>query len=152
MPNSKRVRKSLSLPRFTPDEGTPLGIVADYYNDLPSDERSTLIRELLVMCLLPQALHHCGHTQKQVREAYLIARRMAENHFGIMAVELGLDASVYAYVPQPLSAPTVVNGNGGNGSTRSPDVFVSREESAESEDSSLIPGQVEAGFMGNLFG
>ena len=26
MPNSKRVRKSLSLPRFTPDEGTPLAI------------------------------------------------------------------------------------------------------------------------------
>ena len=92
------------------------------------------------------------NTQKQVREAYLIARRMAENHFGIMAVELGLDASVYAYVPQPLSVPTTVNGNGGSGSTRSPDVEVSREESAESEDSSLIPGQVEAGFMGNLFG
>jgi len=29
---------------------------------------------------------------------------------------------------------------------------MSREKSAESEDSSLIPGQVEAGFMGNLFG
>ena len=73
------------------------------------------------MCLLPQALHHCGQfTQKQVRTQYLIARRMAENHFGIMAVELGLNASVYAYVPQPLSARTVVDGNGGNGSTREP--------------------------------
>ncbi len=87
-----------------------------------------------------------------VHEAYLIARRMAENHFGIMAVELGLDASVYAYVPQPLSAPTVVDGDGGSGGMRSPDVEVSKEESAESEDSSLIPGQVEAGFMGSLFG
>ncbi len=60
---------------------------------------------------------------------------------------------MYAYVPQPLSAPTVVDGNGGNGSTRElAAAFVSREESAESEDSSLILGQVEAGFMGNLFG
>ena len=152
MPNSKRVRKSLSLPRFTPDEGTPLGIVADYYNDLPSDERSTLIRELLVMCLLPLAKHHCGHTQKQVREAYLIARRMAENHFGIIAVELGLDASVYAYVPQPLSVPTVVDGNGGSGGMPSPAAAsVSKEESAE-DDSSLISGQVDSSFMGNLFG
>jgi len=51
--------------------------------------------------------------------------------------------------------PTVVDGDGGSGGSggrRSPDVFVSKEESAESEDSSLIPGQVEAGFMGNLFG
>ena len=151
MPNSKRVRKSLSLPRFTPDEGTPLALVADYLNGLEAGERSTLIRELLVMCLLPGAKHHCGHTQKQVREAYLIARRMAENHFGIMAVELGLDASVYVYVPQPLSNPTVVDGNGGNGSTLEAEVEVSREESAES-NSSLIPGQVEAGFMGSLFG
>ncbi|MEC4820010.1 MAG: hypothetical protein SAK29_43080, partial [Scytonema sp. PMC 1069.18] len=111
MPKAKanRVRKSLSLPRFTPDEGTTLAIVADYLNGLEAGERSTLIRELLVMCLLPLAKHHCGHTQKQVREAYLIARRMAENHFGIMAMELGLDASVYAYVPQPLSAPTVMD-------------------------------------------
>ena len=78
---------------------------------------------------------------------------MAENHFGIMAVELGLDASVYAYVPQPLSVPTVVDGNGGSGGTREPAAAsVSKEESAESEDFSLIPGQVEAGFMGNLFG
>ena len=153
MPNSKRVRKSLSLPRFTPDEGTPLAMVADYLNGLEAGERSTLIRELLVMCLLPGAKYHCGHTQKQVREAYLIARRMAENHFGIMAVELGLDASVYAYVPQPLSVPTTVNGNGGSGGMPPPAAAsVSREESAESEDSSLIPGQVEAGFMGNLFG
>ena len=152
MPNNKRVRKSLSLPRFTPDEGTPLALVADYLNGLEAGERSTFIRELLVMCLLPQALHHCGHTQKQVREAYLIARRMAENHFGIMAVELGLDALVYAYVPQPLSVPTVVDGNGGSGGMPPPAASVSKEESAESEDSSLIPGQVEAGFMGNLFG
>ena len=94
------------------------------------------------MCLLPQAKHHCGHTQKQVREAYLIARRMAENHFGIMAVELGLDASVYAYVPQPLSAPTTVNGNGGNGSTRSPAEEELEESSRAQADSSLIPGQV----------
>ena len=58
MPNSKRVRKSLSLPRFTPDEGTPLGIVADYLQWAgPSGERSTLIRDLLVMCLLPHALY-----------------------------------------------------------------------------------------------
>ena len=152
MPNSKRVRKSLSLPRFTPDEGTPLALVADYLNGLEAGERSTLIRELLVMCLLPQALHHGGQkTQKQVREAYLVARRMAENHFGIMAVELGLDASVYAYVPQPLSVPTVVDGNGGSGGMPSPAASVEQEESTE-DDSSLIPGQVEAGFMGSLFG
>ena len=151
MPNNKRVRKSLSLPRFTPDEGTPLAIVADYLNGLEAGERSTLIREMLVMCLLPQAKHHCGHTQKQVRTQYLVARRMAENHFGIMAVELGLDASVYAYVPQPLSVPTVVDGNGGSGGVPSPAASVEQEESTE-DDSSLIPGQVEAGFMGNLFG
>ncbi|MUG93296.1 hypothetical protein F7734_13000 [Scytonema sp. UIC 10036] len=152
MPNSKRVRKSLSLPRFTPDEGTSLAIVADYYNDFPSDERSTLIRELLVMCLLPLALHKSGHTQKQVREAYLIARRMAENHFGIMAVELGLDARVYAYVPQPLSNPTVVDGIGGNGSTPPSFEEVSEAFSSAEDDSSLIPGLVDSGFMDNLFG
>jgi len=139
----------LSLPRFTPDEGTTLALVADYLNGLEAGERSTLIRELLVMCLLPIAKHQCGHTQKQVHEAYLIARRMAENHFGIMAVELGLDASVYAYVPQPLSAPTVVDGDGG---MRLPEVEEVEESSRAESDSSLIPGQVEAGFMGNLFG
>jgi len=154
MPKAKanRVRKSLSLPRFTPDEGTTLAIVADYLNGLEAGERSTLIRELLVMCLLPIAKHHCGHTQKQVHEAYLIARRMAENHFGIMAVELGLDASVYAYVPQPLSVPTVVDGDGGSGGMREPAASVEFESSSTESDSSLIPGQVEAGFMGNLFG
>jgi len=31
-----------------------------------------------------------------------------------MAMELGLEKSVYAYVPQPLSAPTVVDGDGGS--------------------------------------
>jgi hypothetical protein len=155
MPKAKanRVRKSLSLPRFTPDEGTPLATVADYYNNLPSDERSTLIRELLVMCLLPQALHHSGQkTHLQVRDAYLIARRMAENHFGIMAVELGMSALVYTYVPQPLGAPTKVDGNGGNGSTHSPSSYVVEESSTEEDNSSLITGQVEAGFMGSLFG
>ncbi len=153
MPKAKasRVRKSLSLPRFTPDEGTPLALVADYLNGLEKEEMPKLVREMLVMCLLPLAKHKSGHTQKQVRDAYLIARRMAENHFGIMAVELGLDASVYAYVPQPLSNPTVVDENGGNGSTPSPAASVEKEKSTES-DSSLIPGQVEAGFMGSLFG
>ncbi len=154
MPKAKanRVRKSLSLPRFTPDEGTPLGIVADYLNGLEAGQMPLLVREMLVMCLLPQALHHCGQfTQKQVRDAYLIARRMAENHFGIMAVELGLDASVYTYVPQPLSAPTVVDGNGGSAGTPLSAASVEEEESTES-DSSLITGQVEAGFMGSLFG
>ncbi|WP_017313972.1 hypothetical protein [Mastigocladopsis repens] len=154
MPKAKanRVRKSLSLPRFTPDEGTPLALVADYLNGLEKEEMPKLVREMLVMCLLPLAKHHCGQfTQKQVRDAYLIARRMAENHFGIMAIELGLDASVYAYVPQPLSNPTVVDGNGGNGSTPSPAVEVSEEESTL-YDSSLISGQVDSGFMGSLFG
>lgn len=154
MPFAKanRVRKSLSLPRFTPDEGTPLGIVADYLNGLEAGQMSLLVREMLVMCLLPLAKHKCGQfTQKQVCDAYLMARRMAENHFGIMAIELGLDASVYAYVPQPLSSPTVVNSNGGDGSTPSSAASVEKEESAES-DSSLIPGQVDSGFMGNLFG
>jgi len=154
MPKAKasRVRKSLSLPRFTPDEGTPLALVADYLNGLEKEEMPKLVREMLVMCLLPLAKHHCGQfTQKQVRDAYLIARRMAENHFGIMAIELGLDASVYAYVPQPLSVATVVDGNGGNGSMLSPAASVEQEESTL-YDSSLIPGQVEAGFMGSLFG
>lgn len=79
---------------------------------------------------------------------------MAENHFGIMAVELGLDALVYAYVPQPLSAPTVVDGDGGNGSMpqQAAAASVSTEESAESEDSSLISGLVDSEFMGSLFG
>ena len=102
------------------------------------------------MCLLPLALYKSGHTQKQVREAYLIARRMAENHFGIMAVELGLDASVYAYVPQPLSVPTTVNGNGGNGSTARACMqqSVEQEESTLKDDSSLISGQVDSSFYG----
>lgn len=154
MPKAKanRVRKSLSLPRFTPDEGTTLATVADYYNNLPSDERSTLIRELLVMCLLPQAKHKSGQTQQQVRDAYLIARRMAENHFGIMAVELGLDALAYTYVPQPLGTPIKVDENGGNGSTHSPSSYVVEESSSAEDNSSLITGQVEAGFMGSLFG
>jgi hypothetical protein len=154
MPKAKanRVRKSLSLPRFTPDEGTPLALVADYLNGLEKEEMPKLVREMLVMCLLPLAKHHCGQfTQKQVRDAYLIARRMAENHFGIMAVELGLDASVYAYVPQPLSNPTVVDGNGGSAGRRSSATSGVEVESTES-DSSLITGQVEAGFMGSLFG
>ena len=155
MPKAKtnRVRKSLSLPRFTPDEGTTLAMVADYYNDLPSDERSTLIRELLVMCLLPHALHHSGQkTHLQVRDAYLIARRMAENHFGIMAVELGMSALVYTYVPQPLSAPIKVDENVRNGNMRSSSTEVVEESSSSEDNSSLITGQVEAGFMGSLFG
>lgn len=154
MPKAKanRVRKSLSLPRFTPDEGTPLALVADYLNGLEAGQMPLQVREMLVMCLLPLAKHHCGQfTPLQVRDAYLIARRMAENHFGIMAVELGLDANVYAYVPQPLSNPTVVDGNGGNGSMPASAAGVEKEESAES-DSSLIPGQVESDFMGSLFG
>lgn len=35
------VRKSLSLPRFTPDEGTPLALVADYLNGLEAGEMPT---------------------------------------------------------------------------------------------------------------
>lgn len=151
-PKLTYLRKSLSLPRFTPDSGTPLAIVADYLNGLSEGEMPTLVREMLMMCLLPQAKHHCGQfTPLHVHDAYLIVRRMALNHFGIMAIELGLEKSVYAYVPQPLSNPTVVDGNGGNGSMPSPTAGVEKEESAL-YDSSLIPGQVESDFMGSLFG
>lgn len=145
-----RTRKSLSLPRFTPDEGTTLALVADYYNDLPSDERSTLIRELLMMCLLPLAKSKSGQfTHHQVRDAYLIARRMAENHFGIMAIELGLDASVYAYIPQPLERSAVFNGNENSG-MRLPDVEVPEEESATSDESSMSI-KLDLEFMNSLF-
>ncbi|RCJ38660.1 hypothetical protein A6770_39635 [Nostoc minutum NIES-26] len=75
---------------------------------------------------------------------------MAESHFGILALELGLDAEVYAYVPKPFSG--AVDGNRSHGAVHQADAELPSDEVDDDENSSLIPGNLEAGFLDNLFG
>ncbi|WP_413176344.1 hypothetical protein [Anabaena azotica] len=152
MPRVKRARKSLSL-RLQPYEGTPQALVADYLNGLEREEIVKLVGEVLVMCLLPIAQQNSGKfTQQQLRNSFLIARDMAEKHFGILALTLGLDNHVVAHIPSLLSPQITLNGNGGHASVSSvTEVEAAQEESAV-EDSSLISGQASAAEIGNLFG
>lgn len=150
MTGAKKKRKSLSLPRFQPMEGTPMAVIADYFNSLEATEAKRLLEEMLVMYFLPRAQSRLGGVSpQQVRSSYLISRRMAESHFGILALELGLDAEVYAYVPMPFAA--AVDGNGIQGAVvqEMPEFEVLEEDD---EDSSLIPGDLNSGFLDNLFG
>jgi hypothetical protein len=146
---AKKKRKSLSLPRFQPMEGTPMAVIADYFNSLETAEAKRLLEEMLVMYFLPRAQSRLGgFSHQQVRCSYLISRRMAESHFGIMALELGLDAEVYAYMPMPFAA--AVDGNGSPGGVVQE--MSELEDDEDDEDSSLIPGDLNTGFLDNLFG
>jgi hypothetical protein len=142
MPKNNRVRKSLSL-RLQPYEGTPLAEVADYLNGLDKEEATRKIGEILVMAFLPYArLEGDKSTSNKLNSVFLIARDMADKHFGVMALALGLDA-VYA-----VSTPFTLAGGG-----LKPEVVeeeVSNE--VEEEDSSLIEGKVTATEIGKLFG
>jgi hypothetical protein len=145
MPKTKRVRKSLSL-RLQPYEDTPLAEVADYLNSLDKEEATRRIGEILVMAFLPYASKGNGHCNTdKLRSAFLIARDMADKHFGIMALALGLDA-VYAVA-------TPIVSTGGNGVDMKSQV--NKEESTlevEAINSSLIEGVATATEIGKLFG
>lgn len=149
MTGAKKKRKSLSLPRFQPMDGTPMAVIADYFNSLETAEAKRLLEEMLVMYFLPRAQCRLGgFSPQQVRCSYLISRRMAESHFGIMALELGLDAEVYAYVPMPFAA---VDGNGSQDAIVEEIPELENDED-DDEDSSLITGELNTGFLDNLFG
>jgi hypothetical protein len=131
-------------------EGTPMAVIADYFNSLEAAEAKRLLEEMLVMYFLPRAQSRLGgFSAQQVRSSYLISRRMAESHFGIMGLELGLDAEVYAYMPMPFA--TAVDGNGSQGAVVQEMPELEGDEDLE-EDSSLIPGDLNTGFLDNLFG
>ncbi|AFZ04517.1 hypothetical protein [Calothrix sp. PCC 6303] len=136
MPKNNRVRKSLSF-RLQPYEGTPLAEVADYLNGLDKEEATRKIGEILVMAFLPYArLEANKPTSNKLSSTFLIARDMADKHFGVMALALGLDA-VYA-VATPL---TIAGGS-----------LKEVSNQVEEEDSSLIEGKVTATEIGKLFG
>ncbi|MBU7584427.1 MAG: hypothetical protein KAF91_16180 [Nostoc sp. TH1S01] len=153
MARTKKLRKSLSLPRFQPMENTPLAVVADYFNSLESSCAKKMLEEVLVMYFLPRAQSKLGGcSQQQLTNSYLISRRMAESHFGIMALELGLDASVYSCVSVPLSAvPASVNGTHEDSQNTSTPAL-SPVEQPEDHHSSLIAGEASVDFMDQLFG
>lgn len=162
MTRAKKLRKSLSLPRFQPMENTPLAFVADYLNSLEVTVAKRLLEEMLVMYFLPRAQYKLGGcSQQELTNSYLISRRMAESHFGIMALELGLDASVYSCVSVPLNAASAQSavpvaiaqkdgtpGDSANLSTLTP----STVEQAQTHHSSLIAGEESVDFMDQLFG
>lgn len=151
MPKNNRVRKSLSL-RLQPYEGTPLAEVADYLNSLDREEATRKIGEILVMAFLPYA--RCSQTElcpsqsdkstsNKLNSAFLIARDMADKHFGVMALALGLDA-VYA-VSTPL---TLAGGSGLKPELSEKEV----SDETDEHDASLIEGKVTATEIGKLFG
>ena len=145
MPKTKRVRKSLSL-RLQPYEGTPLAEVADYLNSLDKEEATRRIGEILVMAFLPYASKGNAECKTdKLRSTFLIARDMADKHFGIMALALGLDA-VYAVA-------TPIVSTGGNGVDMKSQA--NKEElphEVEAINSSLIEGVATATEIGKLFG
>ncbi|MBD2565601.1 MULTISPECIES: hypothetical protein [Nostoc] len=160
MTRAKKLRKSLSLPRFQPMENTPLAVVADYLNSLEVTVAKRLLEEMLVMYFLPRAQYKLGGCEKQqLTNSYLISRRMAESHFGIMALELGLEASVYSCVSVPLNAAPAQSavsvaiaqkdgtGDSANLSTLTP----STVEQAQTHHSSLIAGEESVDLMDQLF-
>ncbi|GAX38954.1 hypothetical protein [Nodularia sp. NIES-3585] len=150
----KKRRKSLSLPRFQPMENTPLALVADYLNSLEATEAKKLLSEMLVMYFLPRAQYNLGGcSQQEITNSYLIARRMAESHFGIMALELGLDASVYGCVSVPFS-PGATQGYAPQGGMQRASSPAQSPVEPEEEDhqSSLIAGEASGDFMDQLFG
>lgn len=152
MTRAKKLRKSLSLPRFQPMENTPLAVVADYLNSLEVTVAKRLLEEMLVMYFLPRALSKLGGcSQQQLTNSYLISRRMAESHFGIMALELGLEASVYSCVSVPLNqAPAPLNDTPGDSQKLSTEM-PSTVEQAETPHSSLIAGEESVDLMDQLF-
>lgn len=152
MTRAKKLRKSLSLPRFQPMENTPLAVVADYLNSLEVTVAKRLLEEMLVMYFLPRAQYKLGGcSQQQLTNSYLISRRMAESHFGIMALELGLDASVYSCVSVPLNqAPAPLNDTPGDSQKLSAET-PSTVEQAETPHSSLIAGEESVDLMDQLF-
>ncbi|MBD2534647.1 hypothetical protein H6G97_36300 [Nostoc flagelliforme FACHB-838] len=153
MTRAKKLRKSLSLPRFQPMENTPLAVVADYLNSLEVTVAKRLLEEMLVMYFLPRAHYKLGGcSQQQLTNSYLISRRMAESHFGIMALELGLEPSVYSCVSVPLNqAPAPLNDTPGDSQKLSPET-PSTVEQAETPHSSLIAGEESVDLMDQLFG
>ncbi|MBD2247241.1 hypothetical protein [Nostoc sp. FACHB-888] len=152
MTRAKKLRKSLSLPRFQPMENTPLAVVADYLNSLEVTVAKRLLEEMLVMYFLPRAQYKFGGcSQQQLTNSYLISRRMAESHFGIMALELGLEASVYSCVSVPLNqAPAPLNDTPGDSQKLSVET-PSTVEQAETPHSSLIAGEESVDLMDQLF-
>ena len=144
MPKTKRVRKSLSL-RLQPYEGTPLSEVADYLNSLDKEEATRRIGEILVMAFLPYALSYNSQCKPDnLRSAFLIARDMADKHFGIMALALGLDAVYAVATPIVSTAGNAVDMNS----------QVNKEEShikVDAPNSSLIEGKATATEIGKLF-
>jgi hypothetical protein len=142
MPKNNRVRKSLSL-RLQPYEGTPLAEVVDYLNSLDKEEATRKIGEILVMAFLPYArLEGDKSTSNKLNSAFLIARDMADKHFGVMALALGLDA-VYA-----VATPLTLAGGGLKPEVSEEEV----SDETEERDSGLIEGKVRATEIGKLFG
>ena len=153
MTRAKKLRKSLSLPRFQPMENTPLAFVADYLNSLEVTVAKRLLEEMLVMYFLPRAQYKLGGcSQQQLTNSYLISRRMAESHFGIMALELGLPASVYSCVSVPLNAASAPQLDTPGDSQKLSALTPSTVEQAETPHSSLIAGEESVDFMDQLFG
>jgi hypothetical protein len=148
---TKKLRKSLSLPRFQPLEDTPLALIADYFHTLEASEAKKLVEEMLLMYFLPRAQYKLADcSQQQLINSYLIARRMAESHFGIMALELGLDAQLYAYLPMPFSQ-TVIHPNPSHDSAPLTSQKPEPGEPQSDHFSSLIPGEQSTNFMDQLF-
>ncbi len=138
MSKNRRARNSLSM-RLQPYEGTPLYEVADYLNSLDKEEATRRIGEILVMAFLPYARNNGDKsTSSQLSSAFLIARDMADKHFGVMALALGLDAG---YV-----VTTIANGNGHKMVVEDKD-----EDKPLDNNSSLICGQVTAAEISQLF-
>ena len=147
MPRRKRVRKSLSL-RLQPYEGTPLAVVVDYLNSLSKEEVNNKVGELLVMTLLPYALFDEGKLPRErLRSTFLASRDLMEKHLGIMALTLELEQSLFA----PVANPTLSPNNGGNVDTLPATSESTSESVAEPIHTSLIPGKVTAGEIGNIF-
>ncbi|AFZ15527.1 hypothetical protein Cri9333_4751 (plasmid) [Crinalium epipsammum PCC 9333] len=147
MPRRKRVRKSLSL-RLQPYEGTPLAVVVDYLNSLSKEEANNKVGELLVMTLLPYALFDEGKLPRErLRSTFLASRDLMEKHLGIMALTLEIEESLFVPVANQTFSP-----NNGDKLDKLPATSESTSESVEEPiHTSLIPGKVTAGEIGNIF-
>lgn len=141
------MRKSLSL-RLQPYEGTPLAVVVDYLNSLSKEEANTKVGELLVMTLLPYAKFYGSKLpQESLRSTFLASRDLMEKHWGIMALTLELEESLFVPVANQTFSP-----NKGDKVDKLPATSESTSESvAEQIHTSLIPGKVTAGEIGNIF-
>jgi hypothetical protein len=95
---SKKQRKNLTL-RLQPYEGTVLGEVVDYLNELDKDDVNRRVAEILTICLLPLARYERGLSEQVVRFSTLESCNALAQHAHFLRQVVGVGVELPVELP-----------------------------------------------------